>query len=400
MKSSVFVFFGSMFGSRLGDQLLLFVVPLVVFQTTGSVSLSGLAFAAETLPRILCFPVCGILADRFSPVTLIRISQAGRSLVCALGLVGQYFMPHVGWIVAIAALSGVLTTQGFMAREVMLPQIFKDVTFTKVQSYAQSVDQICIVLGPVIAAALFNVFGWEIVVVMSGALFVCADALISIWRRLSDVELKEAKPLDGHWTKPFRIALNHLFYLPGLKRIVALTALVNLVFGVTLATSASMVTGLYEQSEEFYALLQSVGAIVTFAVLLVTGASRLKLTHIGIISYSGLVVGGVITGFTSNYWIYLLGYCVILGFDSMFNVYIRSARQKIIPPEDYGKTVGVIILFNNFTLPLSGLFVGFVTSVEYTGWLVLALTAFIACAGLALSLVGDSVQQAKVSETQ
>ncbi|KZL25498.1 MFS transporter [Pseudovibrio sp. Ad37] len=400
MKSSVFVFFGSMFGSRLGDQLLLFVVPLIVFQTTGSVSLSGLAFAAETLPRILCFPVCGIMADRFSPVTLIRISQAGRSLVCALGLVGQYFMPHVGWIVTIAALSGVLTTQGFMAREVMLPQIFKDVTFTKVQSYAQSVDQICIVLGPVIAAALFNVFGWEIVVVMSGALFVSADALISIWRRLSDVELKEAKPLDGHWTKPLRIALNHLFYLPGLKRIVALTALVNLVFGVTLATFASMVTGLYEQSEEFYALLQSVGAIATFAVLLITGASRLKLTHIGIISYSGLVVGGVITGFTSNYWIYLLGYCVILGFDSMFNVYIRSARQKIIPPDDYGKTVGVIILFNNFTLPLSGLFVGFVTSVEYTGWLVLALTAFIACAGLALSLVGGSVQQAEVSETQ
>lgn len=95
MKSSVFLFFGSMFGSRLGDQLLLFVVPLVVFQTTGSVSLSGLAFAAETLPRILCFPVCGILADRFSPVTLVRISQAGRSLVCAIGLLGQYFMPHV-----------------------------------------------------------------------------------------------------------------------------------------------------------------------------------------------------------------------------------------------------------------------------------------------------------------
>lgn len=287
-----------------------------------------------------------------------------------------------------------------MAREVMLPQIFKDVAFTKVQSYAQSVDQICVVLGPVIAAALFNLFGWEIVVVMSGALFVSADALISIWRRLSDVELKEAKPLDGHWTKPFRTALNHLFYLPGLKRIVALTALVNLVFGVTLATSASMVTGLYEQSEEYYALLQSVGAIATFAVLLITGASRLKLTHIGIISYSGLVIGGIITGFTSNYWIYLLGYCVILGFDSMFNVYIRSARQKIIPPEDYGKTVGVIILFNNFTLPLSGLLVGLVTSVEYTGWLILALTAFIACTGLALSLVGGSAQPAEASETQ
>ncbi len=95
MKSSAYLFFGSMFGSRLGDQLLLFVVPLVVFQTTGSVALSGLAYAAETLPRMLSSPISGILADRFSPVTLIRISQAGRSLVCAFGLLGQYFMPHL-----------------------------------------------------------------------------------------------------------------------------------------------------------------------------------------------------------------------------------------------------------------------------------------------------------------
>ncbi len=120
-----------------------------------------------------------------------------------------------------------------MAREVMLPQIFKDMPFTKVQSYSQSVDQICIVLGPVFAAALFNLFGWEIVVVVSAAVFCCADALISIWRRLSGVELKQTSQRKEHWTKPFRIAFNHLFFLAGLKRIVALSALANLVFGVT-----------------------------------------------------------------------------------------------------------------------------------------------------------------------
>jgi hypothetical protein len=44
-------FFCSLFVARLADQILLFLVPLVVFQTTRQVSWSGLAFFIETLPR-------------------------------------------------------------------------------------------------------------------------------------------------------------------------------------------------------------------------------------------------------------------------------------------------------------------------------------------------------------
>ncbi|MTH98833.1 MFS transporter [Roseibium sp. RKSG952] len=386
MNPSVILFFSSMFGSRLGDQLLLFVVPLVVFQTTGSVSLSGLAFAAETLPRVLFFPVCGVLSDRFSPIVLSRISQAGRAAICLAGLGGAYLFGHVGWIVAISAICGLLTTQGFMAREVMLPQIFENVAFSKVQSFAQTVDQACIVLGPFLAAALFGWFGWEIVVAVSGTLFFLADIFLILWSRKDGHKIKPVRPSQGHWSLPYRRAMTHILHLPGLKRIIALTSLVNLVFGVTLATSASVVTGYLQKSDGLYALLQSAGAVVTFTVLVLTGVSRLGVNRIGLISFSALVLGGLITGLAEQYWVYLAGYCLVLGFDSMFNVYIRTARQKIIPPEDYGKTTGLAILFNNITLPLSGFLVGLVPSVDDTGWLVLGLTAFTALAGLLLAL--------------
>ncbi len=90
---------------------------------------------------------------------------------------------------------------------------------------------------------------------------------------------------------------------------------------------------------------------------------------------------------------------MIFGFSSMFILYVRSARQKIIPAEDYGKTLGVIILFNSLTMPISGLLVGLVSSVEYTGWLILAVAMFVACTGLALSLASGTAPQAEVSET-
>ncbi len=43
----------------------------------------------------------------------------------------------------------------------------------------------------------------------------------------------------------------------------------------------------------------------------------------------------------------------MIGFDKMFNVYIRSLRQKLIPPRDLGKTTGVIVMLNNLSQPLA-----------------------------------------------
>ena len=61
VRKDALCFFLSLFLSRLADQIILFVVPLVVFKTTDSAAWAGLAFFAESLPRFLSFPVCGAL---------------------------------------------------------------------------------------------------------------------------------------------------------------------------------------------------------------------------------------------------------------------------------------------------------------------------------------------------
>jgi MFS family permease len=74
--------FHSLFIARLADQILLFLVPLVIFQITGSVGWSGMAFFLETLPRYASFPICGALCDRISPLRLLYISQVYRAVAC------------------------------------------------------------------------------------------------------------------------------------------------------------------------------------------------------------------------------------------------------------------------------------------------------------------------------
>lgn len=388
------LFFTSMFAARLADQFLLFVVPLVVYQTTQSVSLSGLAYAAETLPRVLFYPVCGVLSDRYSPLRLMQLSQIGRAVICVLGLIGFALFGGLGWVVGISAICGLLTTQGFMAREVLLPQIFTSARFEKIQSVSQSVNQASIVLGPLLAATLFAISNWQTVVVVAAVLFAIAELSMMIWRHFNQTPIA-ATDENPSWIAPFKTAFSHLISLPGLKRVIALTASVNLVFGITLATSAAMVTGLHGQSEEHYALLQTVGAAFTIIVLMLVGASRLSVGRIGLISFAGVFVGGVLTAISPDYWLYMVGFAVVLGFDGMFNIYIRTVRQKIIPARDYGKTTGVIILFNNMTQPIAGLLVGLTGSLAQTSWLILVLSLVMLVSGVVLSLPRFNVRAAE-----
>lgn len=358
MRAKDISFFVSLFFARLADQMLLFLVPLVVFQTTQSAALSGIAFFIETLPRYLLFSVCGILCDRSSPVSLLVISQRFRLLTCAVGVAGHELLGGIGWLVALSAVCGILSTQGFLAREVMLPQIFRQQRFEKVLSYSQLGDQLGMVMGPILAAALLGLWPWQIVVGITAFLFLLADLGLTLWHRSSRIELAPPEAAHESWVDPFRIAFKHIWHLPGLRRAAALAAGLNFVFGATLATSAAMVTGIHGQSEQSYALLQTASAIASIVILTFLAHVIIPLRAMGAIGYTAIFIGGLLTAISPNYGVYVTGYILVLGFDKMFTIYLRSLRQKIIPQKDFGKTTGAMITINNLSQPLAGLLVG------------------------------------------
>jgi MFS family permease len=371
-------FYSSLFLSRLADQILLFLVPLVVFQVTQSAAWSGVAFFVETLPRFVAFPICGALCDRISPFRLLRVSQVIRALACVLGSVASGLTGSIIWLVAVSAVCGVLTTQGVMAREVMLPQVFRESRAESFLAHAQIADQLGMVLGPLLAALALEGWSWVTVLGATAALFVAADAAMKIWRAVSPVQLTDpalAHPVKSmHWLQPYRTALVQVLHLPGLIPLIILAAGVNLVIGVTLATSAAMVTGILHQSGNDYALLQTAGAITTVAILLVIARKSLPLRAMGAASYGCIFLGSVATAFSSGPWVYAIGFLMVVGFDKMFSVYIRTRRLQVIPAADLGKTTGLIVLLNNLTQPVAGLVVGLFAGQANARGVILAMT--------------------------
>ena len=362
MRANHLSFYGSLLLSRLADQVLLFLVPLVVYQQTGSASWTGMAFFVETLARFVAFPVCGVLSDRHPPMRLLRLSQALRALTCIAGLAAGFTLNGQAALVALVLVSaacGVFTTQGVMAREVLLPHIFPGVRFERVLAHSQIADQLGMVAGPVVAATALAWWPWQGVLGGSALLFVLADASIAWWQRGHTGVLPQGRSAAGEsWWVPLGTALKHISQLPGLKPLIALAAGVNLVVGVTQATAAAMLTGLLGQSAAAYAQLQTAGAVVTVLVLVWVARVHWRGHRLGVWSYALLLVGGLMTAWAVHPVVYALGFLLVIGFDKMFSVYIRAGRQRIIPPQDFGKTSGVVVLLNNLSQPLAGLAVG------------------------------------------
>lgn len=385
MRKDYLAFFVSLFLSRLADQILLFIVPLIVFQTTQSVAWAGLAFFIESLPRYLAFPVCGAVCDKFAPVRILHISQVYRALACVTAVVLYGVFDGIVWIVLLSALCGVLTTQGIMAREVLMPHVFPHYSYAKTLSYSQIADQSGLVLGPLVAALMLEVWAWHWVVLGVAGLFLLADLAMRLWQRSSTVSLETFEQHRDIWLRPLKIAFGHIRRLPELKRIITLAVGVNLIVGVTLATSAAMVTGQFAQDKDAYALLQAAGALVTIGILFYLARAGLPLKVLGGLSYSMIAVGAVIMAVSPGVWLYAMGFLLVTGFDKMFNVYLRSTRQRVIPMQDFGKTVGVITLLNNLPQPLAGLAIAVLAAPLGTQVVILLLAGITTLIGVAVA---------------
>jgi hypothetical protein len=221
---------------------------------------------------------------------------------------------------------------------------------------------------------------------VTALLFLLADLFLTWWNRTSGVVIAQPEAVRGNWIAPIKTALGQIWRLPELRRGMALAAGLNFVFGVTLATSAAMVTGLYGQSEQSYALLQTAGTIATIVILTLIANVIIPLRTLGAVSYVAIFLGGILTAVSSSYWVYAAGFILVIGFDKMFNVYIRSLRQKVIPPKDFGKTTGVMITLNNLSQPVAGLMVSLFSGSGQLGAVIGGITLVMGGIGVAVAL--------------
>jgi MFS family permease len=383
----------SRFLGTLSDQFLLFAVPLAIFQSTGSVKYSGLAFVIEWLPRIVFFPLGGFVADRMKPRHLFFGVELGRALVLAVAsiLMATGVASTFAVLAPMMALLSVAYILNFVATEAMLPRNLTADELPHAHSVLQGIDQITQVAGPALAAAIAVLGGTDSLLIVGAALFGLSSlnllslrtAPVAAAERLSLQALKDSN------ATAIKVLLRNrvLFLLSGL------TWVVNLVYGSALVLSAPIVVKTFVLPESHFGALQTVAALTSIGVFWFVPrfVRRFGLAKLGAWSFWAMIFAGLGLAVSGRYEAYLVAYAMLMAFDGVFSVYIRTVRSQIIPQEHLGKTTGFIGLMNMCSIPMSGLVVTLLsptrTPFEILG--VMFATAFVA--GLALVVAGKLI---------
>ncbi|MCP9270288.1 MFS transporter [Xenorhabdus sp. XENO-1] len=383
-------FICSRFLGTLCDQFLLFAVPLTILQSTGSLMFASLAFVIEWVPRLIFFPLSGFIADRVNPRSIFFNVEIGRTLLMLGAFLVLFFYPQMTFpvLAVMMALLSVAYVLNFVSTESLLPRNLPAEELPKALSMVQGVDQITQVLGPTLAAAISLYGGINAILVVAGSLF-AASAINYLFLKSRSISVEGKLSLKS-LIESNKIGAKVLWKNKVLLHLCALTWVVNLVYGAALVVSAAVILEEFHMADRYFGILQSSAAIVTIVAFFFVPrfVRRFGLSTLGTLSFCAMILAGILMTFSIYYLMYLLGYTLLMAFDGVFSVYLRSVRSQIIPKEHLGKTTGLIGLMNMSSVPASGVAVTFLASYFMPLEIIGIILSFALITGIILIVLG------------
>jgi MFS family permease len=379
--------------SSLADQLLVFAIPLIVYSSTHSVALSGFAMFAEWLPRVLSLPIAGSMSDRFGGWRVYGVADFVRATACVSALAVALLVPASQFpvIAILAAICAFFYAQAFIALEATVPLLLSREHMPKAQGILQSVDQSSMIGGPAIGALCVIWIDPIYLIPMAGAMFLLSALLIMSLRKQLDIAFNQvARGPVRSFFSDMKTGFGVVKSEPVLWKLIGLSALVNGSVGLALATGAALTLGKFGQSSSFFGILQvTVGMLTIGSLFMIPRLTRkFSVFKLGIIAYFGIAFGGLLMGLATHFAEFVIGFGLASGLCGLFNVFIRTERLNWIPKEHLGKTISLIVLLNQMSLPVAGLLVS-VTAAYFVPqklFLIVAMLAVVVCLAILSSL--------------
>ena len=195
--------------SMLGDQLTMIALPWLVLKLTSDPLALGLVIALMAIPRAVFILIGGALVDRYSPKTVMMLTKLASALLLGLltllivanqpeaalslgsGLsVTMALSPHATLQVIYVLAFGMGLSQAFgiPSGTSMLPRTIKPEHLQAANGALMGLRQLCMLLGPLLAAALLAITGGTLQGLAFAFGFDCFSFLISAWT-LSKVKM-------------------------------------------------------------------------------------------------------------------------------------------------------------------------------------------------------------------
>ncbi len=170
--------------SSIGSAVTQFAVGVWVYQRTGQVKDFALVSLSLLLPRLLAFPLAGVLVDRWSRRKVMLISDTAAA-VCTLALYGVLSSgrePHLGLINLLLMLGAAAGGFHAVAYQASIPLLVPREQLGRVNGLVQGQSALAQILSPLLAGALLGLAGLETIIAVDLATFVFAALTLLVIR--------------------------------------------------------------------------------------------------------------------------------------------------------------------------------------------------------------------------
>ncbi|MGH9347799.1 MAG: MFS transporter [Vicinamibacterales bacterium] len=389
--------------SQLGNQAFLIATTFYVLEATGSATLVAGAMMAATVPLAILGPIGGTVADRHSRRAILVVTDLLRAL--AIGGLGLFVLwrpdvtpRHVGLIIAVAALNGVMGALFAPAFQALLPDLVPNDRLAAANSVSQMSRQTSTLIGQALGGLLYVAWGAAGLLLFDSFSF--AYAGVATWFLPPDRQRPQPRAslrlVMQRYVADTREGMAYVWRRTGMSAVLGIFAGVNCLFMPVFVLLPFYTGEVLRAGPEWYGFLLGGSGAGAVAGSIAAGVMLTKVPANPTLVRScigGVACGVLLLAVTRSTWLALAAFVGIGALSSLINVAVITAFQSTVAAEVRGRVMALVIALSTAAVPI-GMGLGGVLGDVWGG----SLPLVFAGSGVAIAmLVGISLKAAGFS---
>ncbi|MFF1992596.1 MFS transporter [Bacillus mycoides] len=386
--------------SLLGAGIYTFAMGLYVLKTTGS----GMGFATTlicgSIPRMICGPIAGAVADRVNRRWLVIGTDLLSSLtMLIMFILATIFGPSLLFIYVSAALLSICASFYSVALTSSIPNLVDEGRIQKASALNQTASSLSNILAPIIGGVVFGFFSIKTFFLLNSITFFLA-VIVQLFI-VFDLYKKELAESKEHFLTSIKEGFSYV------KRQHEIYGLMKIAVGVNFFASALFVSLPYIIIKNLHLSSKQLGVVEgMLAVGMLIGAIVLSVrkevnnpfrsVYIGLFLFAGLSLCTVfpllvIIPKVASF-IYYITFMILTGISMMVvNIPMQVHMQKTTDPNYLGRVFGLLETISTAIAPLGMIVYGLLLDMLPTSIVMMTLGGGL----LLVVLVGVRKQVAK-----
>ncbi|WP_102922359.1 MFS transporter [Streptomyces noursei] len=379
---------------RIGDALATAVatygIPLLVLTTTGSSTLTGVAFVVEWVPRLTAYAVGGPAVDRFRTTVLLRVATWMRAALMAAAAVTLTVTPSgtpaTAVVLATGATSALLGQVTFMGTEALGADLTRQAHDGghRIQAWRVGIDQGALLAAPLLGGLLL--LAGPAALLSTAAALSAATALTT--HLVRDVGGNSPGERRRTVWEGLATGCRTVRTIPALAWLVTGLIASNFAVAVFQASSPIILLHAFGRDSVQTGAVWSLAGVAALGTVSLCGHAidRWGLWPIGALAAGAACLACLTAASAVNFPIYVVSVAVLMGAEGATTVVLRTLRARLIPADRFGVTLAATAVLVIAPMPAAGLIVVAVPASALTA---LLLTAAALQAGvMTASLIG------------